>query len=358
MYAIDIKSFDGIIACLSGFGCMNSYFSNGKIMVCMGDIACGYLTITNIDTVIAMGAGALHGSKLIGVQRVLSLSTKAIYNTSIDISNTDKDNFEIYCQNDFTICEKFKKENDGIYCYNTTDVYLSLDIDINTTLNLSATNLSNLVYCSLQSHAPTNHPTSPPTESQFSRDMTIILIWLQKYTVIIALVMVVLSIILVLLSIYCRRRRHEDTLSRYKSKILQWGLINGDDSDHYNDSSNHNDSIRAIYGDKINDPIKNKNNSTVASYVRGFAKNASHLVILHIIFEMYDVFTDVSYLIELYHDQLYKYFYIFLTSMIMTIVINAGLLILFVKNSFKNYKFEKWFWTNSGIIIFLMCFCY
>ena len=47
-----------------------------------------------------------------------------------------------------------------------------------------------------------------------------------------------------------------------------------------------------------------------------------------------------------------------LSSMSVTLVVNSVLLVLFVKHSFQYHKFEKWFWNHSGIIIFLMSFCF
>ena len=70
-------------------------------------------------------------------------------------------------------------------------------------------------------------------------------------------------------------------------------------------------------------------------------------------FEIYDVFIDASYLLELYHNDLFEYFDAFLS-----LIINSVILLHFLQNSFKHNKlFEQWFWNYSAIIISLMIFC-
>ena len=69
-------------------------------------------------------------------------------------------------------------------------------------------------------------------------------------------------------------------------------------------------------------------------------------------FEIYDVFIDISYLLELYHNNLSQYFVSFLSSCIFTLIVNSIILLYFLKNSFKyNKVFEEWFWNHSAIIL-------
>ena len=347
LYESSVTNFDGIVVCSAESSCWESIISNGSILVCMSAYSCSGITISNVQTVIAMGYYSLVDCQFIAVERIMLL---ALNSGDIGLStySIDMDNFELYCQNGDSVCQAFHNDADnGLYCYNSSNVSINVG-----GIDLSATNVSNLVYCSHDSHAPSMSPTASPTESAFEREIGILLSWLEQCIVILCLVLGAVSIILVLLSIYCRKRKHSKTLDWYQLSMLS------PMTDHHDANGNFKDD-RDVDDDQLQDTLDNTNDvgSTLITYIQGYGHKASHLVIVQIAFEMYDIFTDVSYLIELYNNDLMQYFYAFLTSMITTLIVNSVLLVWFVKNSFQHKKFQKWFFNNTGIIIFLMLFC-
>ena len=64
--------------------------------------ACADTTITNVQTVISFGFNSLVSCQLIGVQRIISVDSQASIGTTI--SDIEIDNFELYCQNDDSMC--------------------------------------------------------------------------------------------------------------------------------------------------------------------------------------------------------------------------------------------------------------
>ena len=80
---------------------------------------------------------------------------------------------------------------------------------------------------------------------------------------------------------------------------------------------------------------RHKKTTNVVSYESGFGQTSSHLVIPEMLFEVYDVFTGIAYLIQLYHN---KYFIAF--DILQTLIVNCILLGSFFQNSFQSVKFR------------------
>ena len=335
----NVLDFDAIVACSAVGSCYKSHISNGSIVMCMSFKACWNTSISNVETAIAIGYRSLYNCQLINVQRIMLLSTQALSNTTI--SKIKMDNFELYCQNDDSMCHEITNyTKTGLYCYDSTSISINIDgIDFN------AVNVSNLLYCSGNSYSPSISPTISPTESQFTHDIDLILSWIETSTAQIGIILATLAFVMVVLSIYFRKKKHSQTLQNYTQ-------LNNDST-----------GIRMMLLNDLNDDDGENNrsnsHSSIMTYVKGFGYKASHLVIVQVLFEIYDVFTDVSYLLELYHNNLFKYFgAFFLSSLISTLIINGMILLYFLKNSFKyNKLFEQWFWNHSAIIISLMIFC-
>ena len=178
---------------------------------------------------------------------------------------------------------------------------------------------------------------------------------------------------------YYRKKWHSKTMERYKKSILMAEFKHHTITDDNYNVEKVKDATRDKYNiinnnrsstDRLSMSISMSNNDnpftlkskkrrtteSIVSYVSGFAKTSSHFVIGEMLFEIYDVFTDIAYLIELYNNDNIIAFCIFLTSICITLILNGILLILFFKNSFQNWKFRKWFWEYNGIIISLLCF--
>ena len=336
LYQSNVTDFGGIVVCSATISCWDSFISNGSVVVCMSAAACSHTTITNIQIVIAMGYNSLLSCQLTDVEKVMLLGTQVLSNTTI--SSVTVGNFELYCQNDDKMCDEIGNiTSTPLYCYDETSVSLNIDgIDFN------AVNVSNLVRCSTYSYSPSMSPTIPPTESQLVHDIDSIVSWLETSTAIVGIILIASTIILIFLSIYFRKKKHSQTMKKYiglNTDITDTILLKDvNNNDNLSDDSH--------------------SSSTIMTYTEGFGHKASHLVIVQVTFEVFDVFIDVSYLLELYHNNLLMYFWTFLSSCIFILMIDSIILLNFLKTSFKyNKLFEQWFWNHSAIIISLMIFC-
>ena len=341
-YGSIVDHFDGIVICSASYSCAYSYISNGSVVICMSLKACFKTTMTNVQTVIAMGSGSLCLCQLIDVERIMLLSSDALSDTIISNAEMTMNNLELYCQNDNSMCYEIENITGiQLYCYDKTNISINID-----KIDFHGENISNLLYCSANSYSPSISPTVSPTKSQFTHDIDLIVSWLETSTVEIGIILAISTIIIVFLSIYFRRKKHSQTLKIYNQFNYQsTGMTLFNDMNNNENDSNCNDD-------------DDDNNSNIMTYLKGFGHKASHLVIVQVIFEIYDVFVDISYLLELYHNNLLQYFVIFLSSCILTLVINSIILLYFLKNSFQyNKLFEQWFWNHSAIIISLMIFC-
>lgn len=89
-------------------------------------------------------------------------------------------------------------------------------------------------------------------------------------------------------------------------------------------------------------------------------------MIVLVLLEIYDIYIDIAYLIELIgntnkypndKDEYFLLFGIFLTSMIVTILCNFVVVVVFLKHeSSFNEQFLIWFQENHGKILLLLTF--
>ena len=346
LYGSNVTDFDAVIVCSAVDSCAESFISNGSIVVCMSFKACSNTTITKVQTVIAIGYQSLYYCQLIDVETILLLSTQSLYHTTISDISISMEKFELYCQNDDSMCHEIANSTGTqLYCYDYTSISITID-----GMDFNATNVSNLLYCSVNSNSPSISPTVSPTKSQFTHNIDLIVSWLETSTVQIGIVLATLTIVLVCVSMYFRKMKHSQTLKNFSqlNNAPAAGMTLLDDMSD-NDKVKHDD-------EKSHN--NNNNSKSIMTYVSGFGHKASHLVIMQLSFEVYDVFVDISYLLELYHNSLFEYFFLFVSSCIFTLVVNSIVLLYFLNNSFKyNKLFEQWFWNHSAIIISLMIFC-
>ena len=354
----NVSNFDGVVFCFGETSCAYSKISNGSLVLCIGGWACVGAEISNVNIIIGIGAQGLSNAVLSNIETMIILgadettSNANIYN----ITQT----FSLYCQDD--ACNAINTPNVDIYCYNQS--YVSITIDDQT---FTATDLKNFKHCSIHSQSPTKSPTIAPKESQFERELSNIVSFLQKLTVIVAIIVVIVSLILIRTSMVCHKKKHSQTMENYRMSIMR---------DTYVDISTHDDDDKdvpvkpwipvtadssEINGSETNDSKTSGRKSTIAStvvsYVSGLGKTSSHLIIAEMGFEVYDVFTDTAYLINLFEKEEFGSFYVFLISIGLTLVVNGILLLVFFQSSFRNMKFQKWFFNYSGMIICLFCFC-
>ena len=102
------------------------------------------------------------------------------------------------------------------------------------------------------------------------------------------------------------------------------------------------------------------NSNDFVNYVSGFGKNSNHLAIGLIAFEVFDVYTDIAYAVELiYRGQGFQLLFdIFLSSIVITMFFNIIVVILFLKTEFRdNQLFTTWFYEHSSIITGFIVLC-
>ena len=318
-----VRNFAGMVMCTGTDGCSHTILTNGPLVACMGYQACEFATIKNVNTVIGIGFQALVNATIINATTIYLLSYNSGYGLSI-LNSTE--NSVVYCQNN--AC-KFKHSptfnNSLFYCYNSK-------------------NITNLEICTITSHSPTIAPTQQPEESKSQKEFELFILFLNNITLTVAIFLLAIAFMLTMLSFAIRKKQHKHSMIYYTS------LLTND-----SDSFSVDDGISDDNDDNEND----NDNESILNYVSGFGQNASHLVLLTAAIEIYDVFTDVSYLINLIINENYLLlFYIFLISMLLALILNSLFAIYFITFEFgRNNKFRIWFWKHSGIIIVIIVFC-
>ena len=314
-----VSNFNGIIMCNSVQACNHTTLTDGKLLACMAYQACANSTIKNVDIIIGIGYQALFNATIINATKVYLLSYQSGDQATITNSTT---NTIIYCQNN--ACNDTSFGDSIFYCNSNSNSNSDIDLKI----------------CTMTSQSPTLSPTMIPTESEMKKEFDQLTSLLNNTTLIIGTVLMVIGSILSLLSKICRGKKHHASMESFE--LL--GTMDNNDND--NNGSYH---YKARTRSRV---------ATLVNYVSGFGQNASHLVLLKTTLEMYDVFTDLSYLIFLISNGYWVSFEIFVTSMILTIFMNACFVIHFIKHEFShNIKFRQWFWQNSsGVIICILFF--
>ena len=137
----------------------------------------------------------------------------------------------------------------------------------------------------------------------------------------------------------------DNNISREASSVSldSFGIYN------YSNNNNNNNNIDQLPGGGIN---------RFVNYVSGFGKNANHFAIFLIGLGIFDVYTDIAYLFDLFYSEYYLLFSTFIGSMCLAIIFNVAAIIYFIKNEFKrNQLFTNWFYEYNGIImIFVVLF--
>ena len=373
LYDANVTNFDGIVICSGEQSCKLSTISHGNVVACIAEWSCTQAIINNVSIVIGLGFEALSSVTLIDVKTVIIAGYYYPYDSKgSNISNQ----FDLYCQID--TCQQINLTS-VFHCYNVTAMSIELTISrfgTYTTTTLSANNLTDLQHCSTTQEptsfptiSPSVAPTLPPTISPTKTPLKTptyslveeILTLFEKATVTFGIILVILSIVLIAISISLRQSKHSKTMEKYQTNILmtKYKRLLSDDHDESKTKSmsySKEDVDTKKSASKHKKHQKHKETSVI-SYVSGFGQTSSHLVIAEMLFEIYDIYTDFAYSIQLYNHEHNMPFTVFLTSIGLTLIANCILLTSFVHNSFQSTKFRKWFWKYSGKIMFLLCFC-
>ena len=314
-------TFSNLLACEGAGSCSYTMIKDGKTVLCIGSGSCQSSTIINVTNIIATGSVSLTHSTIINVDNIYVLGDEL--DNAITISNdsvSNNYNPNIYCQ--YRDCHLMISQK--VYC--KTQKYNFNNIT------------SYLESCSLYPPSPTFQPSVVPTHVPSSNPTDVPILnqvfdkideYISNVTIVLPIVFAIISIILILIS--CRMR------SRKNKKNTEL-------------------SIRAsINNNNINDDNTINEDYLYVNYNSGYGKNVNHLVIVMIFFQIYDIYTDISYLFIQYAQEYYYSFYIFLSSMIVTIVINIIIVSIWLKYELSiNVKFRKWFYEHVGIISSLL----
>ena len=147
---------------------------------------------------------------------------------------------------------------------------------------------------------------------------------MDDFTTILATFLGGIAIILIIVSYFCRKKKGKNVYAMVRnSKSVGYNYWNTDNS---------------------------------VDYVSGYRKNANHLVIGFILLEIFDLYTDVSYLIYLraYKFNQYTMFYIFLLSMVLSVLFNVVVVWYFLNKEFENKQFKQWYDEKMGIVLLLV----
>ena len=355
-----ISDITGMVRCEAAYACLNAKITNARLVVCTEVLSCQQAIIENVYTVIGVGYQSLSDAQVINATNILLLSYHAGYKLNISAAYNIADG-KIYCQN--SGCSNTMNIDVDEYCKDTT--YIDIETPILTDENIIemvkfyGDNITGLQLCTFVSESPTKQPTKSPTQTQLYHDFQKLLDWLDDATIIVAIVLACIAIVLMLLSIKMRNIQHEDTIEMYD-------MMNNtmyDDESNYNDNDNIGDIIDVdddgynYRFKKQSVRIRHRKQTDVLNYIHGWGSSASHFVILQLFFQIYDMFTDISYLILTLSDGHYISFGIFLTSSCLTVIVNTVFIVLFIKNAFSSTKFRIWFYEWSGSVIGLTFLC-
>ena len=338
-------SFKHTLNCGGYSSCTQSTIANGKIVVCIGANSCSYTTISNVDIVMGFGWYSLLQSKIINASYVYLVGYWSGYGLTIQGTTTNIEN-----KPNNTVSNSSSDNNHNlslpiVYCQNYACVNINTTLYCKTYTFEQGNIISYIDNCSLTPFPPTMEPTMRPTmtpsifpsnhNKSDSDSISKIVDFLSKGTIIFPIVLGLIGILLIAISVRMRNK-----------KITQIDL---------NDDNNNNlllvkDSMHMYSLDYGNVDYQSN---------RGFGKYTyfGHLAILFILFEIYDVYTDIAYLVQLFANDIDHYypFYIFMSSLILTIVFNVFIVGYWLKYEFaKNIKFRNWYYEASGIITSLL----
>ena len=318
-YVSKILNFQSAVYCESENGCLLAKITNGPMLVCLGYSSCSYATISNVSTIIAIGEQALQSSSIKNANQIYLLG----YTTGMNLVIEDSNNISIFCQNGG--CDNVTTT---VYCKNFEQGTID---STNIFANINTGYIHNLEICGLVSQSPTEAPTLPPTLSTLNYDVKMLIKILQDATIIIPIVLAMLVSILTIISCGLDKKNHKKRLKSHGSYSRMFD----------NDSSSSGYNVNQL-----------------VDYKYGFGRNASHLVIFQFALEIYDIYTDIVYSIELAENQFILTFQIFIVSIIATFCVNVIILIHFWTREWKNnISFRQWFYQRSAIITAICFVC-
>ena len=306
-------SYANMISCEAELACERTTISHSRLLLCLGDLSCTQNQISNTGIIIATGTLALEQSTITCNNSVIYLLGYQAGKFLEILFNPDSGNFGldnlgcvIYCQNNGC---KGMNTSSKLYCDEISDSSNSIR--------------GGTKICSFFSQSPTMSPTDAPSTSPtdalsadgLKESLESLLLFLQHLSVTLAIVLISIAVVMIGVSYIMRKRKLK---------------------------------AEADYRDR---------GSTILEFVDKYGYATSDFVIGLICFEIYDLFTDIAYLIELKSYQYNVMFGIFISSMGVTIIFNTIIVIYFFKNEFLNIngEFKQWYDKRSGSVLLLTC---
>ena len=342
-------SFDNMLFCSSYQSCYNSTIINGTFAACVGGESCGMSTFINVDIIIGLGETSLYSSTIINAKTMYLVG---IYSGQYLNVSSIGNNATIFCQNN--ACQDIKS---NIFCNDALSYGISVEIcstlssnpTIASTIAPTTGGTPTIVPTVFPTISPSISPSISPTvketkSSQWLDDIEKFVSFLNNATVITGISVGVVVIVAMCISKY---KRDSTKAERIESILMKKEKEKEKEED-----------------DEAKEKIieRKKIKYTLVDYIRGYGninlRNGNHFVIGGIGLEIFYIFTDISYTLELYVNRYDISFYLFLSSLFFTIMINGIIIFYFVKKEFKhNYLFVNWFYQFNGKISILLFLC-
>ena len=387
----------------AAYSLQGSLIDSANIVFCQGYKSCEQAAIVNTNLLICEGSASCYSAKITNVSVIIGLSYQSLAYANITIPTTNTlQNISLskqskqtqiylisydagYLTNILTPRNsefEFDFDNCVVYCQNGGCQ------NVITPLFCSESDNNGVTTCRLGTEGPTAQPTnfpsppptSRPTESNYEKSISGLIHFIENITVGLAVALIIICTILIPISIYKRKKIHRETMHHFQnlsspsiapSHMRQGVRVTHTDHDQDQDQDMHDngdandariDSIdlssNSISKGKFSGgeiDLREVSGPVSVNYVSGFGKHSSHLAIGLIALELYDVFIDIAFVINVDRLGFKMSFYIFLTSLIVSIIFNIVIVVKFLRNEFNtNPKFLTWFYERSTVITLLI----
>lgn len=347
---------------------INSYsyetrISNGNYLACKAKYSCDMAQINGVSNIYATGYQSMlkatintNGSNV----NIYLLGYDAGKNLTIHCTNTG-DECMLYCMNDG--CTNIIHKDSTLenccsiqYVYSstaqpiettTTNVIIDSTIHVQTTSNTQKNgdnnnNTGTLMYTTNSStnHSSNfsyDHPTRPKIIVTKPVSVSIYSEIADNVTVNVGIIIgcLVISIIVCLISRRQHDKNHDLTVMKITREYSKMSELLSDSIANSNSNSTEMEFEMKSKFSTI-EYSSNKN----ASYG---SQSASHFIIFTVMFGMYDFYTDVLYISDLFGNQLFSVMIVFMISIFIEMIINICIMFEFFWNERNNRLFDVWF---------------
>ena len=369
--------------CEASKACTNMTASDIGLIVCVGSKACSYSKLSNVDVIIGLGYKSLSYGTISNVKQVYLLG----YNAGIYLDVINSSHGVFYCQNggcndiktNFSNCVESDYDSNVEICfvspitaptryptryptsyptsYPTVFPAIVKDTIIPT---IDPTNTATGINTTINSTIDeTTYVQDGESISTLEKSVNTFLSLLRSGIVMVCVSLSVTCVILILLSKKYHKQRIKHAKHKTETELAEYLKIanqNGEKLEKPQRSKSMGNEMNK--SQHISGARDKYTRSIFVNYMKGFGKRAQHSVIGFVGLEIYDIYTDIAYLMLLQSYQYDTLFVIFLSSWIISIIFNIFLACYVLKHEFSHNKlFLNWFYENNsitiGIIVFL-----